>query len=373
MLREILILALAGCTVVPGLSAQMTVSITDELACPSCTIRSQRVSTLGRLDAPVSPQLYASAERDTHGNFWVAPVFSPYEVAVYGPDGEFLQTRGRQGDGPGEFRLIKRVHLGPGDQVHVFEYGNRYSRFSPGMERLLYTRRLAFQADDVRFMPDGSVLVSHVPRHGERFKDAFYVLDPDGSVRSSFGRFDTDVLDRFRNTEVVFRRLTELTGNRFWASWTTRYRLEQWDLNGDLVVVLERVAPWYPDWTGQPSPNFLRQRPFPRITTAWEDPDRRLWVVTAVPDTRWRAAPRTTALHPDSLAAVGISMHTSFDSVVEVIDLATMRVITRRRFDNLIYGAVGSENLVFVNRGTEWGDVVMDVMQLTLNTTERSD
>ena len=46
-------------------------------------------------------------------------------IRMFAPDGTILWTAGRAGDGPGEFRLIETLGVGPGDSVWVYDYGLR--------------------------------------------------------------------------------------------------------------------------------------------------------------------------------------------------------------------------------------------------------
>jgi hypothetical protein len=43
------------------------------------------------------------------------------EIQVLSPDGEFLRTVGREGEGPGEFRNAAFMYLGPGDELGVLQ------------------------------------------------------------------------------------------------------------------------------------------------------------------------------------------------------------------------------------------------------------
>jgi hypothetical protein len=49
------------------------------------------------------------------------------EVRLYSPEGDLLQSIGREGEGPGEFRRILGLFLLRGDSIGVWEYGGRIS------------------------------------------------------------------------------------------------------------------------------------------------------------------------------------------------------------------------------------------------------
>lgn len=67
-------------------------------------------------------------------------------IRLFGPDGSPLWSVGRAGDGPGEYRMIESIGVGPGDSIWVFDFGLR--RFTI----------LAFGGETVRTVPLGGEL-----------------------------------------------------------------------------------------------------------------------------------------------------------------------------------------------------------------------
>ena len=67
-------------------------------------------------------------------------------IRMFGADGSLLWSAGRAGDGPGEYRLIEDVGVGPGDSIWVFDFGLR--RFTI----------LTFDGEAVRTVPLGGEL-----------------------------------------------------------------------------------------------------------------------------------------------------------------------------------------------------------------------
>ena len=59
--------------------------------------------------------------RDGRGNYWVG---QNEEIKVFDPDGAFLRTVGRRGDGPMEFDRAAPIHADASGRVHVFDAGN---------------------------------------------------------------------------------------------------------------------------------------------------------------------------------------------------------------------------------------------------------
>jgi hypothetical protein len=64
------------------------------------------------------------------GRFYVAPTFNPYEIAVYDSVGALLHSFGRAGDGPGEIRDARKIHVA-GDTLFVNDTEtSRISKFT---------------------------------------------------------------------------------------------------------------------------------------------------------------------------------------------------------------------------------------------------
>ena len=59
--------------------------------------------------------------RDGQGNFWVG---QNEEIKVFDPDGAFLRTVGRPGEGPMEFARAAPMHADASGRIHVFDTGN---------------------------------------------------------------------------------------------------------------------------------------------------------------------------------------------------------------------------------------------------------
>lgn len=106
---------------------------------------------LGTLGAPEA-ELFSSvrdAVQLTDGRILVAEG-SDAEIRVFSEDGVFLESWGRKGEGPGEFRGINDLFLLPGDTVGVYDLGTRrYTLLDPRGEFLSISdphRQLSYTA-----------------------------------------------------------------------------------------------------------------------------------------------------------------------------------------------------------------------------------
>jgi len=86
-----------------------------------------------------------------------------HRVEAFGRDGEFLRAFGREGQGPGEFRLPMTLAVTAGDEVAVWDFQNRgYAIFSRAGEYLRNVRWEDWQTgpsrDSLQPWPDGGVV-----------------------------------------------------------------------------------------------------------------------------------------------------------------------------------------------------------------------
>lgn len=112
--------------------------------------------------------MFAGATRLSDGRIVVANAGTS-ELRFYDPDGDHLFSAGREGEGPGEFRFIRKIRRLPGDTVLVLS-------MQPGLSRVA---------------PDGRVvsqerLVTWSLAPACRIGEANWDLLPDGSVFSVF-------------------------------------------------------------------------------------------------------------------------------------------------------------------------------------------
>ncbi len=139
-------------------------------------------------------------------------------ISVWNPEGEYLTSFGREGEGPGEFtvRGMLSLYLDGRNQLHVRDGGLSWS---------------ALAADDYR--SDRS--------------NYFRVLRPDGTLDRSFGPVEQKLAG---NPGARLSRLISYEGGEtFWAGPRfgdqDGYVVEEWGTDGELRRTLHRPASWY--------------------------------------------------------------------------------------------------------------------------------
>ncbi|HEX2093028.1 MAG TPA: 6-bladed beta-propeller [Longimicrobiaceae bacterium] len=122
---------------------------------------------------------------DGRGRIFVADDIN-HRVAVFRPDGRFLQFMGRRGNGPGEFQQPWLVATDTQDSVFVWDLG--LSRITVFDNTLRYRRDFRIPPQwlvtGIEFLPNGRLLVA---AYGPNEPGTLHVLDRNGTRRHTFG------------------------------------------------------------------------------------------------------------------------------------------------------------------------------------------
>lgn len=176
-------------------------------------------------------------------------------VHMFSPEGTLLWSAGRPGDGPGEYRLIESLGVGPGDSIWVFDFGlRRFTILTFGGETVR-TVSLGGELSAVGALgrlPDGRFVVREfwsgaagggALRSGlRRDPAAIALLAPDGTLA------DTTALVRGREVFLrsedgravmsapLFARtaVAAVRGGRVIAGDQERFELQVYDTRGTL-------------------------------------------------------------------------------------------------------------------------------------------
>lgn len=312
------------------LLAQEPVEIPDGPTCRECRIVLDRMTTLGTSDGKVALSRYSFVAQDHRGRFYTASPWDALPIAVYDPDGRFLRSIGRAGPGPGEFSYVSAVVVDKADSVHAF--GLRYDLFRPdgrlGRSKVVLEGARVWNAF---LVGDSAILVQAMPQTPALAGIPLHLVDRNGGLRRSFGLMPDEPVrvnfwTRWRPTTVSPR-------GEVWLGMVNRYRLELWSLSGQRLRVLERKTSWFEPWQNH-SGDVARDRPPPRLLSLRADADGLLWVLIQIADANYKPLyPPDGREHPmyDVRDEARIS-----DTVLEVIDPRTARVIATQRFDGAL-------------------------------------
>jgi hypothetical protein len=302
-----------------------------------CAVVLTLSAELGRARDTVAVSERSFVTKDSRGFFYAAPIHPQGTVARFDRSGAHVGTVGRAGSGPGELSSVQYVTVTPGDSVLVMEH-NRLSLFSP---EGLFARAAALPGGVGTFrvvvLSDGRMVLNNfMPA-----RRSFTLLDQRLSEVRTFGR---SIAGRsFPDSDAMQFLIVPLDSGRFAAVQQNHSFLVQvWDTAGRLVRELKREPEWFTPWTTeQRLARTPRDPPFVRVMGAHVDlRERHLWITALVPDRRWQdVAPRPEPGRrevPGWLALQVQDYPRAFDTIIEILDLDSGRVVVSQRFDEYV-------------------------------------
>ncbi len=275
------------------------------------------------------------AVRDSRGRYYLLSRIYGEEVAVFDSSGRYLQTIGREGEGPGEFTDIAKLLITPGDSLVVLDWAARLTLFGPD-HQLVRTVPLPLSPQIIAALtPDGGVVVGLLRPSEGSANDSLQPLhhvSRDGVLLRSFG--DAGEVYDATVPYNLSRTVASADGNAVWSAWRMPYRIDRYDLDtGELTTSLVRRAGFFPSITDEVRrANELELKPMPMIASIQQDTTGLLWVLLYLPDPDWRSAVK-----------VGTGPHGTItdydryhDTRVEVIDPVRGTLVGYHHFDEYV-------------------------------------
>jgi len=353
-------LVIAICIVpIPDLWAQRSIQVLPA-GCEECVIERRIVMEIAGRDEPmVGP--YAILAPDSRGRWLLATMDrSPGEVAVYDANGRFVERFGRKGEGPGELMGVFALVVSRGDTVHLFDnYLRRYSIFSPSYK---YVRSAPYsgQVFSAAELSDGSLIVNADFARPNTVGYPLHRIDANGRPVRSFGV----EVPGYRSDAgfMLSRVIATVIGDQVWAVPPLRYEPVLWSSAGK-VLELQRMARWFPPQITTQSPG-REKPPTPSVGGIWHDGHEQLWVILQVPDANWRAPP--AAMLPQGERGPPVDWDREYDTIVEVINTRTGRLLASQRFGELLRRLMPGGHVAHYREDTD-GEPFLAVWQLSLS------
>lgn len=326
----------------PGNGATVASSVVPPIVStgedPSCQCRivMKQVAALGDDDDADAFKTGTILARDGMGRYFAAVTSSASSVGMFSAGGKPLATLGRRGEGPGELGRLRHVRAYRGDSVLVMDRTNLVLSAPSGKAVRWHSLPTGVQGYRFAALETGQVVVNnYVGTH-----PTFALLDRTFTPVREFGR---PIADSSRNDEDAFQYLiVGLDSGRFAAvKQHYNYGIEIWDTTGTLVRHFDKAPAWYHAWTEADKiakGNLVFD--FPVVGGVFAN-GQQLWIVTRVPDPHWKdprpvqpraARGREVAFKPLPLS----EMDQRYDTVIEVVDITTGRVLVSQRFDVLV-------------------------------------
>lgn len=308
--------------------------------CGSCAVKLREEIRLGAREGPGALGRYDAVVRtDSRGRYFVT-WSNASSVLVFAPEGRYLRTLGREGDGPGEFRRAFGIVLGRGDSLHVFDNGtNRLTVFDPELRIARMHNVVHSPGSKLIALEDGHFVAALDIRTPERAGLPLHVFDAEGILVRSFGSTDRDFGPGFQQSPS--RTLAAGANGLVWSAHIYRYEIIGWDTTNRIRARVRRNVAWFAPREDTPTRGRLTG-PLPAIQKVWEARDGLLWVAISVADPDWR-----NAIHPDSRPGA-IQVMSQFDyrdTVIEMLDRSG-RLRGYARVDGLVTGFLPGDRIV---------------------------
>ena len=239
------------------------------------------------------------------------------EMFFYSSDGQLDFTIRRDGGGPGEYVYPMPIVELPNRRVVVFDQANvRLSILEEDGTFLESSYFPSHRINQAHPLNDSVLLVAASIGTPDRAGLPFHLVHIGGSILESFG-----------SEGAGFRRMMVLDDDRFLSTSASGrpYRIEHW--NGrSLETVWIREADWFPR-----EPRSPEAAGSPYLSDIYLDGSL-LWTIVIVEDPSWTPPAPDAPPVPNSAEA----LDSEFDTVVEVIDLASNEVVASQRFDEVM-------------------------------------
>ncbi len=295
--------------------------------------------------------------RDGQGNYWVG---QEEEIKVFDPDGAFLRTVGRRGEGPMEFVRSAPIHTDATGRVHVVDTRNLRISVIDGAFTLVEEKRLPGLVSAYAPLDDGDryVVQASIEERG-RTGMPLHIIGG-SAILKSFGEKEPD--DEFSLGSMDLR-LADGPEGRVFAAHPLKYMIEAWSQEGTRVGALRGEPPLNTEASLQepPSPD----NPLPSgIFDIRADSGGLLWVSLLILRPDWL---RHIMWNPSGDVSSEVTRDVItriYQPRLDVIDLATCTLVGSQLHDQMLI--LLDDRTVAGYGFTELGANTLDVWRMRL-------
>jgi hypothetical protein len=324
-------------------TAQEQIEVRGVSSCSGCRIVRESIVLLRDDQRGLIGGLSPVVAQDSRGRYLVSDL-QRSTIAVFDSAGNFLRVIGRRGRGPGEFRLIDRILVTPGDTLRVYDLVlRRESVLSPEYQ-YIRSRQLPLPIGAVALLPGQTLLMNSIARTRQHAGLPLHLIDAEGKVTRSFGT--EQALFRSGFERALLRSLAVSGTGQVYVVRSQEYVIELWEsATGRKVREWSRRVPWFRPWLAS-APMIERRPPRPVIVDGLHhSAEDHLWVAIQVADPNYRQAIITGG--PHGLKIANYSQY--YDTIIEVFDPRHHSVIASQRFDE-VSGAMFGRDFTFSTR-----------------------
>jgi len=355
--------------------SQVTVRISDEVTCETCTIALEPAVTLAPPYARAGFRSLPppSVARDSTGRYFAGPVVGDHVVAVFRPTGAFEDAIGPVGEGPGEFigppvPLILR--FGTVDSLYAYD-GRSLQIISINQARTVRQIRPSVHGRDVAILRSAVIFQAPVESPDES-GTVLQVLADDGTIESGIGITPGRPLDRSRPFSGLRRIAPSRDRQSVWSAYLNRYEVSLFDIHGGEVRRVVRSSDWFTPYEELIDGELWRVPQRPRVEGVVEANDGLLWVAISHGSDEFKPLDGTASGGEVPLDAF-VDFNRFLNTTLEVLDIRTGRVLARDSFDSYLRFASTPNNdvLLYALREGVTGDIAIDVFEASINRERR--
>ena len=338
-------------------------------ACDDCLefdheARLGTVDGLGYLEARGGIE---AVRRDHRGNYWVG---QGEKINVYEPDGDFLTTVGREGEGPMEFQYARPLHVDTRGQVHIWDISNM--RLSVVDEEFALSREQPLpplpSINSIAPLSDGSRYVIQAwIQTPDRIGLPLHVIDGK-DILASFGATVKEGGVTVESRYTTRRHLTTDNADNIYAAHVADYVIEVWSPGGSLVGTLEGIPPLDDGLRGsaREAPSD-KHPPWNELVDLHVDEKGLLWVLLRHRRDDWRENSVEMAYSDGEIVIAPIDEIPSnwYRSRVDVIDVKGCVRIASQWHDEFFVGFV-SDGFMAAGQLSPAGVPFIDVFRATM-------
>lgn len=313
-----------------------------------------------------------SIARMSDGRWLVVAMNNPAQIAVFAAKGTFLQPLGRAGAGPGEFRAIRFIAVTPGDTVRAFDAMlRRMTSYTPKLDMIRTIDFDVTRVSDLEFLASGSVITGQSIPTIERAGLPLHVLSAAGVITRSFGDEEPGYRTHSNDAERMWRTIAPESDSVVWVAHLVRYTLEEWKLSGQKIRELVRDVKWFRPHTNA-GIDFAHPEkpPKPGLVDIRRDAAGLLWVAIHVADNNFRRALGPVKGMYGRKVIGPIDNNRYYDTIIEVIDPRTARLVASARFDDSLR-FVGETAYVIAYHEDEEGFPYIHASEIRLDDSHR--
>lgn len=183
---------------------------------------------------------------DKDGNIYVLDSGN-FRIQKYDPEGNYMATFGRKGQGPGEFEGPESIDIDADGNIYIADPGNNRVSVLSQDGKELRTFKTGKLVIPFKLLPTGDILTGTSTFYGESIgkpnkeytHPVIEIFDKDGVIKKGFGK-PYDYEDNYVNVSGNTIHYTFDKNNNIYVSFRFQNRVEKFSSKGTLLFTADR-------------------------------------------------------------------------------------------------------------------------------------